>query len=268
MEANGIKNQIIWLVEMTRLNFRSLLEYRTALFLQAVGMIINNGALIGVWYTFFEIFKSVNGWTFREMLGLHGFTAIVYGLVFTFAFGVRRISRSISYGQMDKYLLLPKSPLLNIMFSETSFSAVGDMIFGVICMAAYIVMIGFQPVFLISIPLLIIAATIIFTGFTVIAQSVAFWFPNSEDLSDALFEFMLGPSLNPNSAFTGIIRFFFTFFVPAILIGGLPVDIMLYMRPADILILFALSIVWFTLASLVFYGGLKRYESGNLVGNR
>ena len=117
-------------------------------------------------------------------------------------------------------------------------------------------------------PILIIIALMIFAGFIIIVQSIVFWIPNSEELSDTLFEFMLGPSLYPNSSFTGGVRVFFTFFVPAIMISGIPINMLLSPDPLQILMMLFFGILWLFFGVFVFKQGLKRYESGNLVGIR
>lgn len=263
-----IKNQYLWLKEIIEVNLKGIMEYRTAFFMQVFGMMINNIGLIAVWFLFFNIFEDVNGWEFKEMIGLQGFVALVYGMVLSVGNGLRRISRNITYGQLDKYLLLPKNILVNLLFSESSISAIGDMLFGIISMIIYFYVAGIPITAILLMPILIITAIFIFIGFQVVTQSIAFWIPNSEELSDALFEFMLGPSLYPNASFTGLVRTFFTFFVPAILIGGAPIDVLLSNNLGIIAQMFLISIFWISFASFIFYRGLKRYESGNLVGVR
>jgi ABC-2 type transport system permease protein len=117
-------------------------------------------------------------------------------------------------------------------------------------------------------PILVILTVMIFGGFIVVAQSVVFWIPNSEEVSDTLFEFMLGPSLYPNSSYIGAVRFFFTFFVPALLISGIPVNILLEPNVNTIILMIGIALLWIFLAISIFKIGLKRYESGNLVGSR
>jgi len=194
--------------------------------------------------------------------------AIVFGIAFTLGKGMRRISRKVTYGQIDTFLVLPKSVLWQVIFSEVEVSAVGDFFFGVLLLVLYAVVSSFGIGQILLLPLLVVFGVCSIAGFTIATQSLAFWFPNTEDLSNSLFEFMLGPSLYPNSSFTGGVRFFFVFVIPAIVIGGLPVDILLRLDLRDVLLLVGLSAFWLVVGVVVFYRGLRRYESGNLVGVR
>lgn len=249
-------------------NLKSVFEYKSAFLMQVIGMMINNCAFIFVWYLFFQIFTSVNGWGFKEMIGINGFVALVYGIVFTMGNGIRKISRNVTYGQLDKYLVIPKNPLLSIIFSDAHISAIGDLFFGIISLVIYYAMSNFNFMQILVLPILIVFAVMIFAGFIIFAQSVVFWIPNSDELSDTLFEFMLGPSLYPNSTFTGIIRIFFSFFIPALFISGIPINIILNLDIIEILTMVVVAIAWLFFAVKMFNWGLRRYESGNLVGIR
>lgn len=244
MNIDKINKQRLWIIESLKLNLKSVLEYRAAFFMQVAGMMINNLGIMAVWYVFFQIFNDVNGWNFKEMIGLHGVIALIYGMTFSFTNGIRKISKNVTYGQLDKYLLIPKSPLLSIIFSDAQVSAVGDIFFGVAALTTYFVISRFQVMQILILPLLVLFALMMFAGFIICVQSLGFWIPNSEDLSDALFEFLLGPSLYPSSSFEGGIRIFFTFFIPAIAIGGIPIGILLTFDLYQILLLAFLGFFW------------------------
>lgn len=268
MNIDKINKQRLWIMESLNLNLKSVLEYKASFVIQAAGMVINNFGIMAVWYLFFQIFDNVNGWNFKEMIGLHGVISLLYGMMFSFTNGIRKISKNITYGQLDKFLLIPKSPLLSVIFSDAQVSAVGDILFGTVALTVYVVMSSLHITQILILPLLIFFALMVFAGFLICVQSLAFWIPNSEDLSDALFEFLLGPSLYPSSSFEGGIRIFFTFVVPALVIGGVPIGILLNFDIYQCLLLIFLGPFWVALAVVVFNCGLKRYESGNLVGAR
>jgi ABC-2 type transport system permease protein len=268
LQKRKMNKQMAWLQEMIRFNIKSVLEYKSVFLIQVIGMMINNTGFIAVWFFFFKIFDSINGWGFKEMIGLNGFVALIYGITLALGNGIRKISRNVTYGQFDKFLVLPKNVLLNAIFSESHISAIGDFFFGIISLVIYFIMSGLgirEGILLLP---LIIFALMVFCGFIITVQSLVFWIPNSDELSSALFEFMLGPSLYPNSSFSGVVRVFFTFFVPAIIIGGLPVNILLHLKLLDILLLILLGCFWVIFSVFIFYRGLRRYESGNLVGIR
>lgn len=258
----------LWFRELLLLNYKSLIAYKTSFILQVIGMAINNIGFLIVWYLFFQIFNDVNGWKYKEVLALYGFVAINFGLLFSFGKGLRKISHNITYGQLDRYLTIPKNILLNLIYSETDATAIGDLIFGIIMLTIYSFLsaLSFQQI--IIIPFLQLISAVIFAGYLIVTQSIAFWLPNSEEISESLTEFIVGPSLYPNSAFTGNIRLFFIFFIPTLALGAIPTEIILNFSLQKVLLLLLLAGFWLTTAIFIFYLGLKRYESGNLVGSR
>ncbi len=267
-KLRNINKKWAWIAENLRFNFRVFTEYKAAFVLQSVGMILNNAAFLVVWYIFFHIFGSVNGWGFKEMLGLDGFVGFGYGVAFSLTYGATKISKMATFGLLDRFLTLPQNTLTMVSLSDVQMSAIGDLVLGALLIGAYVVTVG--PSFTrIALALLFAGmVSLVVLGFTIVVQSIVFWIPNSQELSDALFEFMLGPSLMPNSAFTGAMRFIFTFIIPAIVIGGLPVNIILSPSIKGLIVMTAISLAWVYLAQWVFNRGLRRYESGNLVGTR
>lgn len=260
--------KLLWLLASIKYSAKSTIAYKTSFAIQVVGMIINDLGFFGVWYLFFTIFKDVNGWQFKEMVGLIGFIALTFGLVDACGSGIRKISRYVTYGQLDRFLVLPKSPLVSAILSESSISAVGDMAFGLVSIIIYFVISDLGLLSALMLIPVMVFALMAFCGFIIVVQSLVFWIPNSDELSGTFFEFMFGPALYPNASFTGAVRIFFTFCIPAIVIGGLPIDILLKPNLKDILTLAVLGISWLKVSTVVFYKGLRRYESGNLVGVR
>ena len=118
---------------------------------------------------------------------------------------------------------------------------------------------------LIFIPIMILAI-LVWIGFLISIQSIVFWLPNSEELSSTLLNITLGTSLYPNKAFVGLPRMFFTFILPATLLGTVPADIVLNPNWSQVLILVGMAIFWMLSGVLLFNRGIKRYESGNVFG--
>ena len=63
-------------------NIQSSAELRTSFVTNIVGMAINNTAFIIIWIFFVKSVGIINGWTAADIIGLMGFTALSYGVVF------------------------------------------------------------------------------------------------------------------------------------------------------------------------------------------
>lgn len=266
VDRKRFKNNWEWIKAMMNRNRKSILEYRKSLFVEVFGMVINNAAFIFVWYFVFQEYGSINGWGFQELFLLNSFVAMVYGITHVFVKGTSEISRNVTMGQLDQYITQPKNVLLNLMYSEVSASALGDILEGGLSFIIYIFISSSSILnILIFIPIMILAI-LVWIGFLISIQSIVFWLPNSEGLSSTLLNITLGTSLYPNKALVGLPRMFFTFVLPATLLGTVPADIVLNPNWSQVLILVGMAIFWMLFGVLLFNRGIKRYESGNVFG--
>lgn len=267
MVDKRLRNNYRWILASLRRNKKVVFEYRKSLIIEILGMIINNMAFIFVWYIVFQQFGEIRGWGFEELFLLNAFVGFVYGITNIFFKGTSEISRKVVEGQLDQYITQPKSVLLNLLFSEVSASAVGDLVEGLISLTIYMVITQTQAYFvLIFIPISLLASGV-WIGFLIATQSIAFWLPNSEEISFTLLNMTLGTALNPNKAFSTLPRLFFTFILPATLLGTVPSDIFINPNWKQILMLLGLSTFWIIFGIFLFNQGVKKYESGNVFGS-
>ena len=68
--------------------------------------------------------------------------------------------------------------------------------------------------------------------------------------------------------YSGFIQFVMFTFIPAGVIGYIPVELLRFFSIGKLIILLMSSIGFSALAFFVFYAGIKRYESGNRFGMR
>ena len=243
-------------------NLQSAMEYRGAFLSQVVFMFLNNLMLLFFWWVLFTKVESLGGWNFQHVLLLHAavsgsfaFQALLFGGSFS-------LSRTIAEGRLDFYLALPKPVLLHVLVSRSAPSAWGDLAFGLVM---FWLAGSPSPGRIAAFLLLTFAGGVVMASFTVLAKSLSFWLGHSSGLADQLFEALLSFSLYPEGIFSAGTRFLLYTLIPAAFVSYLPVKILSEFSAlhALLLILFALGIS--LLARFVFYRGLKRYESGNLV---
>jgi ABC-2 type transport system permease protein len=80
-------------------------------------------------------------------------------------------------------------------------------------------------------------------------------------MTNALLTF----SMYPNSLFSGLARFMLYTLIPAFFVGAVPVDIVKGRDGMLLLLMAGAAVVVWTIAALVFYTGLRRYESGSAI---
>ena len=247
-------------------NFQNAKELKSAFITSVIGMCLNNTAFIVLWFNFGTMVGNINGWDKFDIIGLYGFSTISYGLVFAFLYGINNIPTYISSGNFDKYLLTPKNILLKIATSAISISAVGDLIFGLICYIAFIFLAQFTFLqFFVSL-LLIIVTSVVFFSFTLICMSLSFYLMEGENVSVGLFQMFLTPSLYHGGAFNKGLRIIFIFIIPALLLGAVPVEIVKNLTLLKTIGIVGLAMFWLIVSILFFYKSLKKYESNNFFG--
>src|SRR3989344_493757 len=217
-------------------NIQSSAELRTSFLMNIVGMSINNTAFIILWGFFVKSVGVIGGWTVADIIGLQGFVAICFGIVFSAGAGIRKLADYTASGAFDRSMLSPKNLLVRIATSSFGVSALGDIVFGIVFLAAAIAI-----------------------------YSTSFFFTDASSVTGSLFELFLTPSLFHGGAFQGAMRFIFTFAIPSLLIGALPVEIVRDISLGKLLLVGVLAIFWFIVSINIFNRAIKKYESSNFM---
>ncbi len=246
-------------------NLQNSAELKTSFLMNVFGMAINNTAFIIIWVFFVKTVGVINGWTAADIIGLLGFTTICFGIVLSVGDGLRRLPDLVSSGSFDRFLLSPKNLLVRIATSSFGSSAVGDMIFGAVCLIFYGILIQATLYQVLLIIFLIIIATIIFLSLVIIIHSTSFLFTDSDQVTLGIFNFFLTPSLFNGGAFHGLMRVFFMFIVPSLLVGTIPVEIVRDVSVSKLILIIILSVFWFWLSIKIFNKCVKKYESSNFM---
>jgi ABC-2 type transport system permease protein len=165
-------------------------------------------------------------------------------------------------GRLDYYLSLPRPTLLHILASRTVLSSAGDFIYGFISFAAS----GhFSGIGLARFVLAVLLATVVFTSFLVIVQSLAFWLGTGGNFTMLATNAMITFAIYPITLFDQTARILLFTLIPAAFMGAVPAG---FVRSFswDLLGQMALAaVVFLTLAIVIFCQGLRRYESGSAI---
>lgn len=246
-------------------NIQGSAELRASFLANIVGMTINNASFIIIWVFFVKSVGVINGWTPADIIGLLGFGTLSFGVVFSVASGIRKLADYVANGSFDCFMLSPKNLLVRTATSSFNTSAVGDIIFGIVCLVLYFSLIHasiYQIALLV--PLIVISITVYF-AVAVAIYSASFLFTDAASATRGLFELFLTPSIFHGGAFHGVVRFIFTFIIPSLVVGSLPVEIVRSVSLEKLFLVGALSFVWFFLALKLFSMGVKKYESSNFM---
>lgn len=246
-------------------NIQSSAELRTSFLTNIVGMAINNTAFIIIWVFFVKSVGVINGWTAADIIGLLGFGTLSYGIVFSVAAGIRKLADYVAGGGFDRFMLSPKNLLVRVATSSFGVSALGDIVFGLACLVIYglLVQVSIAQIFLIG--LLVLISALVFLAVAIAAYSTSFLFTDANSVASGLFEFFLTPSLFHGGAFQGATRLVFTFLIPSLVIGALPVEIVKNVSLGQLAVVSVVAVLWFLLSLKLFSWGVKKYESTNFM---
>lgn len=249
-----------------RKNIKNEKELKSAFIISIVGMMLNNFAFLILWFYFGKTVGELNGWKAEDIFGLYAVSTVSYGIVSGFLNGIYQIPTYISTASLDRYLLTPRNILMKISTSRISTSAFGDLLYGIVCFICFILLRHITISQILLSILMMILSTIIFYSFSVICMTISFYVMDGQNVSSGFYNTFLSNSLYHGGAFTGVLRFLFTFIMPSLLLGAVPVELVNDFSISRLLVMIISTIFWLIISIVFFNKSLKKYESNNLFG--
>lgn len=255
------KNQLIVTIMSIKYSIMREMVNRATFLMNILFMIINDASFIIQWVVLYKLKNDVGGYTFNQVLMLWGLSAEIFGisrLLFKNAF---HLSEYITNGKLDSYLVQPKNVLLGVITSDADSSALGDIIYGYILLFFS----GITLTKFILFTLFFITGGIIVTAISIILSSLSFWIKKSDIIAETGNSSMTNFSTYPDGIFKGAARAMLYSIVPVGFTVYIPVQILTKFNLILTLSIIAISAVLTLLAFAIFYKGLKKYSSSNLM---
>ena len=255
-----VKNLIKITFLSTKYAIMREMENKVAFIMNVLFMILNNASFILVWVVMYSIKDNINGYTINTILLLWGIASGTYGVSRAFFRGAYELSNKITDGKLDAFLVMPKNVLIQSILGVTP-SAFGDLLY------AYILLFisGITPYKFIVFTLLLILGGIVDVCSSIIYNSLAFWLGRVDSLADSLTGFVTMFGTYPDTIFNRFVHILFYTFIPVAFIVFVPLRILINFNITDLLILLGGSSIIIILACIIFYAGLRRYSSSNLM---
>lgn len=246
-------------------NLKCSMEYRASFIIQIIGMIINSSSFLFFWWIIFKNVNNISGYTFSNVMILWGLASSTFGFTYILFGNVGNLSETIINGALDSYMLQPKDIIINVCASKTVVSAWGDLLYGYILL---IISGSFTLLNFLLFSLFIIIGGIIFFACTLTANSLSLYLGNIENSKQIFNMFFITFSTYPEGIFGKYIRVIFYSLIPVGFMAYMPVGIMASFSLWKTLLVIVASFFYLAVAYAIFYRGLKRYESGNLMENK
>jgi ABC-2 type transport system permease protein len=248
-----------------RANLQAAMEYRANFLVQVLGMMLNNAAFIFFWRVLLDRAGGVSGYGFKDVMFLWALASSAFGLGHILFGNVRGISALVVKGELDVYLLQPKNVLFHCAVSRSVVPAWGDLAYGFILLVAVN---GFDPARLALFALFVVSGAVLYMSSFAIVESLSFFAGSVQGLSRAFLELILSSTLYPDRIYGPGVRWIFYSLLPAAYIVFIPLKAFRGLDLAAAALSLGASVLYCLAAYAIFSLGLRRYESGNLIGTR
>lgn len=257
----AVKNQIkVTFLSIKYACMRQMLNKATFI-TNILFMILNDASFIIQWIVLFSLKDNVGGYEFKQVLLFWGMAAGIYGISRFFFYKAFSLSDIINEGKLDSYLVQPKNVLISVVSSDISVSAIGDLLYAYIVLFIY----GATVENFLLFTFFIICGGITVSNISIITSSLSFWFSKSDAIMDTENTLMVNFATYPDGIFKGITKIILYTIVPVGLTNYIPVRLLIHFDIKLFLAVIGTTILFMGLAFFVFYKGLKRYSSSNLM---
>ena len=256
-----VKNQIkVMILSFKYAVMREMLNKVTFLS-NIIFMILNNSFFIIQWVVLFSLRENVGGYTFNQVLMLWAIASGTFGFAHFFFKKAYSLSDTITNGKLDAYLVQPKNVLISCITSDVSPSALGDLIYGYIV----IFLSGITISKFILYTFFVISGGIIMVDIAIILGSLSFYISKSDMIAETGNNFMIYFATYPDGIFKGIVKIILFTIIPIGITTYIPVWVLTKFNLFYIVGVIAFAICITIFAFVIFYKGLKRYSSSNLM---
>lgn len=234
---------------------------RTNFVLQSLGMLVNDGFFLFLWFLFFAGFRQVGGWGLKDVALLIGLMMTIFAVAGILFGGYRDMAATILKGEIDALLTQPKTVLARLIARESIPSAWGDLIAGVLLLA------WFGDVAAKDVPLIILcflAGLAVFVSSAIAYASMAFWFAGARSFARDLTDFLLLFSSYPGSIYTGATKIVAYTLLPAGFVVLMPIAFLRTPGVDTLVWMIGGALFYVALALGLFHLGLARYRRGDV----
>lgn len=244
-------------------NLQAAMEYRVAFWSAIVVMLGNDCLWLLFWWSYFHEFPLVNGWQQTDIVVIWSVSALGFGLCSALFGNASKLAQLIMTGGLDAYLGMPRNVLFHLCISATDPAAWGDVLFA---LGAYSIFLHPNPLNLLLFVFLGGVASLLFASFQIILGSLAFFLGNTDGLTQQMIGALVTFSTYPLNLFNGGVRLLLFTIMPAGFISFVPLQLLRQFNWPLLGGLIGFLFLFCSAAGGLFHLGLRRYESGNLLG--
>lgn len=261
----GVKNNFKLIFSYFKLNLKKEWKYKASFFMQIVMMMLNDLFFIIQWYIVFQLVDNIGGYGFNETMLLWAVASGGFGVSHALFAGAWNIKDIVYEGKLDVFLTQPKNTLINVCCSSTQVSGLGDILYSFVVLA----IIGAPWYWYLLIIPAIICSGLIYVASYVVYATLCFYVKRGDAVAKSVEGTINKAGNYPPIIFNTFVKAIFFTLIPTFFYTFVPAQY-LFLTPSVwwILIMLGVTAIWVILAFVLFKLGLKKYNSGNLMGGR
>jgi len=241
------------------------LAYRMDFLVDTLAVSFSMVIQLAVLTTLFSKVKSLDGWSFEQVLFIYAFSLLPLGLFNLVSVNLYRFSdQYIIQGKFDRVLLRPVGTLAQVIFESFNVSGLNEIILGIVVMTYAGMKLGldFGVQEILAMAILAPSASLVYMGVFLAITSVSFWHEDRMGLAPPVYN-IIRFSRYPITIYSLPVRIFLTFVLPFAWVAFFPATWFLGSEEFGRLALLTplVGLVVFGGAIMIWQRGVRNYAS-------
>ncbi|MGI9615814.1 MAG: ABC transporter permease [Acidimicrobiales bacterium] len=208
---------------------RSDWQYRTSFLLFTLSQAIINSVEFAAILILVNLVPSLGGWSVAEVAFLYGLASVPFAIADIFISSIDRTSQYVQSGEMDRLLLRPVSPLVQLVSLEFELRRVGKVIPSLVVLVWAIINVdvSWRPGEVALLLGALICGVAIYAALWIGTSSAAFWFVATQEAANAFTYGGEFANEYPLHLYRGWIRAVLGWIVPLAFVAYVPSQVIL-----------------------------------------